>query len=178
MTAALFHRDIVEFLALLRSHRVSYLVVGGEAVIQYGYARFTGDIDLFYDGTEANARRLHGALVEFWGGAVAGIDEPRALLAKGRVFQFGAPPIRIDLLNEIDGVGFTEAWEARATVRFSYRGQSLSVHFIGLDHLISNKKKAGRPKDLDDLRFLLEARKRQSRKRRGARRGGGKRRRR
>jgi hypothetical protein len=60
-----FHPDILDFLAILRKHRVRYLIVGGEAVIQYGYARFTADTDVFYDAERVNAVRLHAALKEF-----------------------------------------------------------------------------------------------------------------
>ena len=39
--------DFKEFLKLLNSHRVKYLVIGGHAVGFYGYPRFTGDIDVW-----------------------------------------------------------------------------------------------------------------------------------
>ena len=55
VSAALFHRDILDFIALLTKHRVRYLIVGGEAVIQHGYARFTGDVDMFFDAAASNA---------------------------------------------------------------------------------------------------------------------------
>ena len=164
MSAASFSRDILDFLEMLRTHRVRYLVVGGEAVIQYGYARFTADMDIFYETAAANATRLYRALLEFWGGAVPGIENPNALRGKGKVFQFGRPPNRVDLLNSIDGVGFPAAWKGRKTERFMHRGQFLTVHFIGLEELIRNKRSAGRNKDLDDLRFLIEARRMRIRK--------------
>ena len=92
MSAALFSKDILDFLALLRKHNVRYLVVGGEAVIQYGYARFTADMDLFYDNAEPNVERLYQALLEFWGGSVPGIESSRNLRATGKIFPFGSPP--------------------------------------------------------------------------------------
>ncbi len=70
--------------------------VGGEAVIRYGYARLTADMDLFFDRTVGNARRLHDALAEFWGGSVSGIKAVDDLRVKGRVFQFGLPPNRLE----------------------------------------------------------------------------------
>jgi len=164
VSAALFSRDILEFLEMLRTHRVRYLVVGGEAVIQYGYARFTADMDIFFEADAANAGRLYHALQEFWGGTVPGIESADVLRGKGKVFQFGRPPNRVDLLNSIDGVGFPSAWKGRTTERFSHRGRFLSVQFIGLEELIRNKRSAGRNKDLDDLRFLIEARRRRIRK--------------
>jgi len=164
VSAALFSKDILEFFEMLRSYRVRYLVVGGEAVIQYGYARFTADMDIFFEADAANTGRLYHALQEFWGGTVPGIESADALRGKGKVFQFGRPPNRVDLLNSIDGVGFQAAWKGRKTERFSHRGKLLTVHFIGLEELIRNKKSAGRNKDLDDLRFLIEARRRRIRK--------------
>lgn len=42
-----FLKDTEDFLVLLFKHQVKYLIVGGEAVIYYGYARLTGDIGIF-----------------------------------------------------------------------------------------------------------------------------------
>ena len=165
MRVALFHVDILDLFALLRKHRVRYLVVGGEAVIQYGYARFTADMDIFFDAGTANAARLYDVLQEFWGGTVDGIENASVLQQKGKVFQFGLPPNRLDLINSIDGVNFPVAWKGRKTERFAHREKPLPVHFIGLKELIRNKRAAGRNKDLDDLTFLLEARRRSLRKR-------------
>jgi predicted nucleotidyltransferase len=47
MSKIFFSSDIVEFLFLLHKHKVKYVIVGGEAVIYYGHARLTGDIDIF-----------------------------------------------------------------------------------------------------------------------------------
>jgi hypothetical protein len=165
VSAALFSKDILDFLTLLQQNAVHYLVVGGEAVIQYGHARLTADMDIFYDASTANVARLFRALLEFWGGDVPGIASAEELRPKGKVFQFGRPPNRLDLLNSIDGVSFATAWKGRQSVRFDRKGRSLRVHFIGLEELIRNKRAAGRNRDLDDLQFLLEARKQLRRKR-------------
>lgn len=47
MKVSHFSKDVREFLMLLAKYQVKYLIVGGEAVIYYGYARLTGDIDFF-----------------------------------------------------------------------------------------------------------------------------------
>ena len=49
-----FSKDILDFLNLLYKHQVKYLIVGGEAVIFYGHARLTGDIDIYYDRSTEN----------------------------------------------------------------------------------------------------------------------------
>lgn len=50
--------DLREFIALLNSHDVEYLIVGGHAVAFHGHPRFTGDIDFFVRTTSENAQRL------------------------------------------------------------------------------------------------------------------------
>jgi hypothetical protein len=61
-----FSPDILEFILLLHTQAVRYVVVGGEAVIYYGHARLTGDIDFFYDSSEENTAALFHALSVFW----------------------------------------------------------------------------------------------------------------
>ena len=78
--ASAFSPDVIEFLSLLEHHGVRYLIVGGEAVIYYGYTRLTGDVDFFYDREPRNADRLFSALSEFWGGTVPGISNAEELL--------------------------------------------------------------------------------------------------
>lgn len=149
-----FSSDITEFLSLLHTHEVRYLVIGGEAVIYYGYARLTGDVDIFHEPSRQNADRLYAALGEFWGGDVPGGVSARELLEPGMIIQFGVPPHRIDLLNRIDGVSFEECWEPRTDVEVSLGVRRFPVHYIGRGQLVRNKEAARRDKDLDDLRFL------------------------
>jgi hypothetical protein len=39
--------DLREFIELLSSHGVEYVLVGGHAVAYHGYPRYTGDMDFF-----------------------------------------------------------------------------------------------------------------------------------
>jgi hypothetical protein len=152
-----FSPDVLEFLRLLEHHQVRCMIVGGEAVIFYGHIRFTGDIDVFFDRSPSNAHRLFSALQDFWKQDVPGIEDPSRLEDTGAVFQFGLPPNRIDLLNDIDGVDFDKAWPGRTEAHIEHESGSISVAYIGLDDLIENKQASGRPKDLDDLPYLLAA---------------------
>ena len=61
----------------------------------------------------------------------------------------GVKPLRIDILNAIDGVSFAEAWRERIKV-------DTGVSAIGLAALLKNKRAAGRPKDLLDVELLRE----------------------
>jgi predicted nucleotidyltransferase len=149
-----FSKDTLELLTILDNHRVRYVIVGGEAVIFYGYSRVTGDIDLFYDYSESNTRNLYDAMLEFWGGDVPGINSAEEFMDPGVIIQFGQPPNRIDFLNSVDGISFSEAWESRLIHRIKSDDTEITVYYIGLEPLIKNKKASGRYKDMDDLRFL------------------------
>ncbi len=154
MRSDYFSQDTLEFFRLLQRHRVRHLVVGGIAVIHYGHARLTGDVDFLYDAAPENAERLYAALREFWGGAVPVLSGPEDLVEPGVVVQYGRPPNRIDLLSGISGITFAEAWAGRTEARLEDGAEPVTVPIIGLAELIRNKRAAGRPKDLDDLEFL------------------------
>lgn len=79
MKADYFSPDTQEFLRLLHKHEVKYVIVGGEAVIYYGYPRLTGDVDFFYSSDDQNADLLFEALLEFWEGDVPGLDNAKEL---------------------------------------------------------------------------------------------------
>ena len=152
-----FSPDILEFIRLLDDHQVRSLIVGGEAVVFYGHIRVTGDVDFFFDRCPENVKRLFETLSEFWQDIIPGLDDDSDLQKRGVVFQFGSPPNRIDLLNDIDGVEFEDAWAGRNTVALETEAGPIRLHYIGLDELIRNKRASARPKDLDDLPFLVHA---------------------
>ena len=154
MTPLYFSKDVLDFLSRLSEHEVLYLIVGGEAVIYYGYPRFTGDLDIYFECSRENSSRLWKALTAFWGDDVPGIRDPSELLEPGAVLQFGVPPNRLDLINSIDGVTFQNAWENRIAEEIVTSAGRIQVYYIGLSDLIRNKKAVSRNKDLDDLKYL------------------------
>ncbi len=140
--------DFAAFLRLLEKHRVDYMVVGGYAVAFHGFPRFTKDIDIFFAAETDNIERLRAALVEF------GFAEKELsgdlFTQQGNVLTFGVVPVRIDLLNQIDGVTFAEA-KANA-IRGKYG--KVEVTFIGLADLLRNKRATPRMKDKADVEEL------------------------
>jgi len=159
MKTSYFSKDVEEFLKLLTSHKVKYVIVGGEAVIYHGYARLTGDVDFFYEPSKQNARKLYDALKEFWAGDIPGINAFDELMEEGLILQFGVPPNRIDLINQISGVTFREAWENKSRDNIEGAEKKIPVYLIGLKELIKNKEAMARPKDMEDLEYLREAKK-------------------
>jgi len=151
-----FSDDILDFLILLDKYRVKYLIIGGQASIFYGHARLTGDVDIFYENSIDNIKGLYKVLHEFWGGNIPVIQNQDELKQPGMVFQFGVPPNRIDLINNIGNVDFREAWDTKETVLIKLINSEIQIYYISLDLLIKNKKYVQRAKDLDDLKFLLK----------------------
>jgi len=140
--------DFREFLQLLNSRGVEYLLIGGYAVGFYGYPRTTGDMDIWVASHPANADRLVGVLREFG----FGVPElsPQLFLRENQVVRMGVPPFRIEVLTTISGVSFDECYRER--VQRTVDG--VELHLISLHHLKANKKASGRHKDLDDLEHL------------------------
>jgi hypothetical protein len=138
-------KDFNEFVALLKRHEAEYMIVGGYAVGVHGYPRYTGDLDIWLNPTEANAQRVLRAITDFGFGS---FNLTVADLTKeGNVIQFGQPPLRIDLLTAIDGVTFDACYANRKEVTFD----GLAMNFIGYHDLVTNKKATGRHRDLDDV---------------------------
>jgi hypothetical protein len=140
--------DFEELLRLFEENSVSYMVVGGYALAFHGYPRFTKDIDIFFLREKENIRRVKEALLRFGFGENALPDS--LFEEKGNIIKFGIEPVRVDLLNDIDGVEFEEI--ARRVVRGRYG--AVEINFIGKTDLIANKEASGRTQDLADLEKL------------------------
>lgn len=137
--------DFREFLQLLNSGKVEYLVVGGYAVGFHGTPRATGDLDIWIAARADNAGRLVNVLEGF--GFAPGSITVEVLLIERRIVRIGMPPLRIEILTGISGVAFDDCYARRQTAVVD----GVPVSFIALDDLKLNKRAAGRPRDLGDL---------------------------
>ncbi len=140
--------DFRDLLSAFSAHGVEYLVVGAYALAAYGRIRATGDIDVWIRPTVGNARQVMRALKDF--GAPLHDLQEADLCEPGVVFQIGVVPVRIDILTSIDGVEFSEAWQARFNTRFADH----EVTVLSEAHLIRNKRTVGRTQDLADVEWL------------------------
>ena len=140
--------DFKEFLKLLNSNQVEYLLVGGYAVGYHGYPRATADMDIWIAANLQNAEKLVLVLKEF------GFDLPdlssEIFQMPNKVIRMGVPPIRIELITSIDGVDFVECYISRIEDELD----GVNVNLIDLEHLKINKQASGRYKDLNDLEHL------------------------
>lgn len=142
------HQDLIDLLSAFDRCEVDYLVVGGWAVSTHGKPRYTKDLDLWIGMDPDNLTKVVRALGEF--GAPPALVANVASMKPDEFVFFGTPPARIDLLRQIPGVTFEEAWRRRLDTQWNGH----DVHVIGLDDLIAAKRAADRPKDLADLKQL------------------------
>ena len=141
----MFSQDFKEFVELLIKNKVEYLIVGGYAVGIHGHPRYTGDLDIWLNTTPENANKILKCVNEF-GFSSYGLTQSD-FTKENNIIQLGYPPLRIDLLTQIDGVTFNNCFENRKEVEI----EGLVVNFIGYRDLLSNKKHSGRPRDIDDI---------------------------
>ena len=145
-------KDLREFIELLNSHRVEYLVVGGHAVSFHGYPRYTGDIDFLIRPTKENASRIVDVVERF------GLEESESLkttlIQPDKIIQIGRPPNRIDILTSASGVDFQQAWDQSVLSNLD----GLPVRFPDLETLLKNKRASARIKDLADVEELEKVR--------------------
>jgi hypothetical protein len=146
----MFSKDFKEFLQLLIKNEVDYLIVGGYAVGYHGYPRFTGDLDIWLNPVPQNSKKIMKCIDEF-GFSSLGLTE-NDFTKIGNVIQLGSPPLRIDILNDIDGVVFDDCYRNKVNVEID----EMLVNFISYHDLIKNKKATGRHRDLDDLENLQQ----------------------
>ena len=144
----MLNKDFKEFIQLLNSRNVEYLIVGGYALAAHGHPRYTGDIDIWIDRTEKNISLVLDALREFGFGelgiSVADLSTPNS------VVQLGYAPARIDLLSSIDGVTFAACYAKRVVKRID----EVDLPVISVADFRANKLATGRLKGLADVEAL------------------------
>ena len=152
------NENFVDFITLLNDHRAKYVLVGGWAVIFEGYSRNTGDMDILIEREEKNADKLLAVIKDFLGSTIG--FEKEDFLKEENVIMMGRPPFRIDILTDISGVSFKEAYESSKI----YEDEGLKIRCIHINELIRNKKATGRLKDLGDVDMLEKILKKRSKK--------------
>jgi hypothetical protein len=138
--------DFKEFLRLLNSNDVEYLIIGGYAVNYHCYSRATADLYVWIAVDATNADRVARVLREF------GFPETEAatFLEPARIIRMGVPPVRVEILTSISGVDFADCYIRR--VKADLDGVPANV--IDVTDLKRNKAASGRLKDRLDLQEL------------------------
>src|SRR5262245_685727 len=141
-------KDWREFLELLNSRSVDYVIVGAQSLAFHGRPRHTGDLDILVRPSSDNARLLLALLNQF--GFERSNFEETDFLQPEQIIQLGRAPSWIALLTSISGVSTNEAFASKISAILD----GIPVFVLGKDELIRNKRAVSRPQDLADLAVL------------------------
>ena len=142
------HREML--LALVK-YQVRFMLIGGYAVIHYGYERSTADMDIWLQLGNDNRDRLVKALEEF-GITEDGITELKKIdfTHPLPIFWFGQPPKTIDFVTLVSNISFEDAIKE---VKFFFLEKE-KIPVIHYHHLILSKSTSSRLKDKADIEEL------------------------
>ena len=118
----------------------------------YTHSRAPPDLDLFIRSDDRNSAAVFEALAEY-GAPLHGLTV-KDLQDTSTGLQIGVPPNRIDILQNIDGVTFQEAWRSRVQALIE---RDTPTFVISREHLIQNKLASGRARDLIDVQEIRKA---------------------
>ena len=140
--------DTESLLKSLKEHKVAFVIIGATAFPVHGYSRATLDIDIFIRPEKTNAEKTLVALKNF-GYDVSDVTVDELLTKKILIRQY---LVETDIHPYVKGVSFDEVWKNKVKAKFG----DTFAWFASLDDLIRMKKAAGRPKDIEDLKYLTK----------------------
>ena len=143
--------DTESLLKSLKEHKVRFVIIGATAFPVHGYSRATLDIDIFIKPEISNAEKTLSALENF-GYDVTDISVDELLTKKILIRQY---LVETDIHPYVKSVAFDDVWENKVRAKFG----DIFVWFASLNDLIKMKRAAGRPKDREDLKYLLKLKK-------------------
>jgi predicted nucleotidyltransferase len=142
------HADLREFIELLNSRGIEYVIVGAHSLAFHARPRYTGDLHILIKPSPEHAAKLVSLLHDFGFGkedfAESDFTVPEQMIRLGRA------PNRIDLLTSLSGVTVEEAFRSKISTEL----EGLPVFMLSKEALIRNKRAVGRPQDVADLREL------------------------
>jgi hypothetical protein len=134
----------------LERRGITYMVVGGQAVLLHGEPRLTRDVDVTLGTGPDRVPEVLGAVSE-WGGRVL-VNNPADFVQKTMVLPCLEPEsgLRVDFM-----FSFTpyERQALQRTIPVNLNGTD--VRFASVEDLIIHKIFAGRPRDLEDVKGVL-----------------------
>lgn len=148
--ANIFNDDFQDFLKAFNEFHVEYILVGGYSVILHGYSRTTGDMDIWVKKTKENYLKIVRAFRRF-GMPIFDMTEANFLSNPAfDVFTFGRAPVSIDIITKLKGLEFEYAFNNAS----DHIVNDLTIRLINYRDLITAKKAAGRPRDINDIENL------------------------
>lgn len=153
-------RPYTDIFGVLAKHRVPFVLIGGHAVIYYGYLRATEDVDIIWHRTTENESALLAALGEINARWISNEIDPAtglerevpvtaSYLQSTHLMMLITDCGFLDLFDYVPGIPDLEVDELFVSKRTS---QPWPV--VSLSLLRRMKQAAGRQRDLEDLTQL------------------------
>lgn len=151
----------------LNRKEVRYLVVGGVAMVLYGYGRLTADLDLFVDLDSDNLDKLAKALYEYRYKPYIPVeiedlkDEKirRSLIKEKNMLAFrfwseekSMRALCIDIII-YEPIPFEKAYENKTVIKI----HNVNIPVIAVEDLIEMKRKSNRNQDILDIKWLEQS---------------------
>jgi hypothetical protein len=144
-------QDFKEFLNLLNSAKIEYLLIGGYAVGLYGVVRPTKDMDVWISTDLGNLDKLIEVLAKF---GFQRAFKKEEFAGAATVFRMGVPPNRLEIITRISGVEFDECYRRRRMMEID----GIEAPVIDYEDLKINKLSSGRQKDVADVEQMEKRR--------------------
>jgi hypothetical protein len=151
----LFEEELVNLFGAFQSTNLAYIMVGGFATNLHGFSRFTADLDIWIKDTPENKHNFRKAI------AIAGYgDFP---MYETMEFVPGWTTFALNNGMELDIMTFMANYTPANFDECYVLAPIMNildndVRVLHINHLIAEKTKLGRPKDLIDLEELEKIR--------------------
>jgi hypothetical protein len=141
-----------EFIKLINKNEVDYLVVGEYALSFHGKPCASPCMEIWISAAVENAMRIMAAICEFGSDAghnpaAYGIED---FIQKYSRVRIGRAPLRIDILNTMDGLVFDESHRSREEI--DIRG--IKIPFINFRDFVYHKRLSGSLDNREDFRII------------------------
>lgn len=143
-----FDEELFHFWKLASEFDLKYIMIGGVATNLHGYQRTTEDIDIWIEDSLVNRKILRAVFKEYGLGDIKEIEEMQFIT--GWTYFHLNNGIRLDIMTSVKGLEASdfEMYLKSASIATIY---DVNIPFLHINHLISSKKAANRPKDQVDL---------------------------
>jgi hypothetical protein len=131
----------------LNAAEAKYIVIGGMAVIQHGFVRATGDIDLLVEASRENVEKVKSAML---GLPDAAVRELRSDDLENYIVVRVGDEFVVDLMKAACGIEYPEASQDIIWIAV----ENVNIPFAS-PRLLLRLKQTHREKDAWDRAFLL-----------------------
>ncbi len=134
-----------------KKNNVKYVLIGGLAVIFYGFTRLTQDIDFMIDSSNENLNKIKKILKKLFNDT--SFDEITSEdFEKYPVIRYGTPyNFYIDFISKIGKIAdFNSIYNKKKFIKI----ENIEISIIDLKDLYNLKKNTVREKDKIDVKFL------------------------